>query len=56
MDYEQLLELSPFDTDQKTKEVWYCEMFEQLTKDHKNDAKSINIFWKVLIRKKILRR
>lgn len=44
MDYEQLLELSPFDMDQKTKEVWYCEMFEQLTKDHKKRCEKYQYF------------
>ena len=46
MDYEQLLQLSPFGIDQQTKEQWYCEMFEKLTKEHKNKCEKYNRFLK----------
>ena len=44
MDYEQLLELPPFGIDQQTKEMWYCEMFESLTKDHKKRCEKYRNF------------
>lgn len=44
MDYEQLLELPPFGIDQQTKEMWYCEMFESLTRDHKKRCEKYRNF------------
>lgn len=44
MDYEQLLEQPPFGIDQKTKEQWYCEMFETLTKNHKKNCEKYQYF------------
>lgn len=46
MDYEQLLQISPFDINQKMKEQWYCEMFAKLTKEHKSKCEKYDCFLK----------
>lgn len=45
MDYEQLLTKDPFSVDQKTKELWYCEMFEKLIKSHKKRCEKYQRFF-----------
>ena len=44
MDYDQLLKQPPFGVDQKTKELWYCEMFEKLVKDHEKRCEKYRYF------------
>lgn len=44
MDYDQLLEKQPFGIDQRTKEVWYCEMLGKLTKEHKQRCEKYQYF------------
>lgn len=44
MDYDQLLEKQPFEIDQRTKEVWYCEMLGKLTKEHKQRCEKYQYF------------
>lgn len=44
MDYDQLLEKQPFEINQRTKEVWYCEMLGKLTKEHKQRCEKYQYF------------
>lgn len=44
MDYDELLNQPPFGIDQQTKEAWYCELFEKLTKEHKKRCKKYEYF------------
>lgn len=44
MDYDQLLKQPPFGIDQKIKELWYCEMFEKLVKDHEKRCEKYRYF------------
>lgn len=46
MDYEELLKQQPYQIDQKTKELWYCEMFEKLVKHHKEHCPRYKQFLK----------
>lgn len=48
MDYDQLLKQPPFGVDQKTKELWYCEMFEKLVKDHEKRCEKYRYFIKAM--------
>lgn len=48
MDYDQLLKQPPFGVNQKTKEIWYCEMFEKLVKDHEKRCEKYRSFIKAM--------